>query len=302
MKATKTLQKYISQSLLGIFIMCFTASCAKQDAAQYDDPNISTDEIVALHQTMNEKHGLTTSYFASIALANDEYDKAYKLYYQECAKGSTIDCLNAYYIGEERALAEYNSQIFARQLAKSIQQNLKACKNDISLGCVNTFFAFEALDDNEEFLTNTIFPVLEKINDEHIADKTLNLTQKECEDDDGTSCFYHARVLRVIDNYADVEYYIDKGLKLGYALAPFVQLPLQSPQTIGYFKESCQLNEALSCRYVGYWLDKYENDQAHAKSFYQKACKLGLESACIESHKSPQIPKDELGSPVIPRR
>lgn len=296
------LQKYISQSLLGIFIICFITACMQQNTAQHDDSNINTDGIVALHQTMNEKHGLTTSYFASIALANDEYDKAYKLYYQECEKGSTIDCLNAYYIGEERALTDYNSQAFAKQLAKSIQQSLKACKNNISLGCVNTFFAFEALDDNEEFLTDTISSVLEKVNDEHIADKTLNLTQKECESNDATSCFYHARVLRVIDNYADVEYYIDKGLDLGYALAPFVRLPLQSPQTIGYFKRSCELNEALSCRYVGYWLDKYENDQTHAKGFYQKACKLGLESACIEANRPSQIQKDELGSPIVPRR
>ncbi|RDU61202.1 sel1 repeat family protein [Helicobacter sp. MIT 14-3879] len=301
MKTLEIFKKAIYPFLLGIFLICFVTACATKDEAKLNEDKISINKMIALHEDMNKKHGLTTSYSANIAVANDEYDKAYKLYYNECRNGSTIDCLNAYYIGEERALEEYNSQIFARQLAISVKQSLKACKSNVSLGCVNVFFAFEALDDNDEFITNAISPVLEGVNDERIVDKTLNLTKKECKNDDATSCFYRARVLRVIDNYADVEYYIDKGLELGYAIAPFVRLPSQSLQNIGYFKRSCALNEALSCRYVAHWLDKYENDYTRAKEFYQKACKLGLESACVESSKG-KAQVDELGSPVIKRR
>ncbi|STQ86135.1 hypothetical protein LS73_007610 [Helicobacter muridarum] len=303
MSTKKKLIGYASQSLLGIFIMFFAVACFKQNTPQHqDDAELDTSEITKLHQEMNEKNGLTNGYFASIAVANDEYDKAYKIYYEECKKGSTISCLDAYFIGEERGLEEYNSEMFTKDLEASVKRSLKACNENISLGCVNTFFAFESLDENDEFLREILYPILEKVNDEHITDKALNLTKKECENDDATSCFYHARILRSIDSYADVDYLVDKNLNLGYALAPFVLLQQQAPQNLAYFKRACDIDEAVSCRYVGYWLEKYENDLSGAKQFYKKACDLGLEQSCIDASKPATQKKDELGAPVVPRR
>lgn len=294
----------ISISIFSFLLTLLFIACAGVSHDKENEKESGGGEITALHEQMNAKHGMTASYYANIAIADEEYDKAYMLHYQECKAGSVIECLNAYYIGEERALSNYDSAEFARRLTESIMQSGKACKKNESLGCVNLFFAFEALDDNNEFLKQIIMPYVENYNDEMIADKALSLTKKECVKDDATSCFFHARMLRIIDHYADVDYFVTKGLDLGYAIAPFVRLPMQSPQTIDYFKRSCALNEALSCRYVAYWFDKYENNKALAKSFYQKSCKLGLQSACGDARKTSTTPQevDEVGAPVIKRR
>lgn len=287
------------------FLMAlFFSACAGIFGSKASDKEALANEIRALHEAMNAKHGMTSGYYANVAVADEEYDKAYSLHYQECKAGSVIECLNAYYVGEDRALSNYDSTEFAKNLTDSITKNAKACKKDESLGCVNLFFAFEALDDNNEFLKQIIAPFLEDYNDEMIADKALSLTKKECEKDDATSCFFHARMLRIIDHYADVDYFVTKGLDLGYAIAPFVRLPMQSPQTIDYFKRSCLLNEALSCRYVAYWFDKYENNKTLAKNFYQKSCKLGLQIACDEMRKTSNVSQDvdEVGAPVMKRR
>ena len=284
------------------FLFFFMVSCASKSAVVAEDDDISYDGIVALHKDMNDKRGLGSTYHASVAVANEEYDVAYRLYHRECISGSTMDCLSAYFIGEERALSEYNSEAFAELLATSIRRSLRACKDGVSLGCVNVFFAFEAMDDEGSFLYSVISPVLENVDDESIADKTMKLTKKECDEDDATSCFYHSKVLRAMDPYANVDPFIEKGLELGYALSPFVRLPLQSPQTVEYFKQSCGLDEALSCRYVGHWLDKYDNDQENAKIYYKKACDLGLESACMDSSRPTHEAIDEVGAPVLKPR
>lgn len=289
--------KFVIIIFLYSFISLLFVACVQSPKKTED-----TSGIVALHDDMNKKHGKTPSYYANLAVADGDYDKAYGLYYQECRQGSVIACLNAYYIGEERSLTAYDSVAFGNQLAKSIRQSIEACKHNISLGCVNLFFAFETLDDDDEFVKNIVMPNLKGHNDEQIADKAINMTKKECQQDDAASCFFHARILRTIDHYADVEYFIDKGLDLGFVLAPFVRLPMQSPQTIDYFKRSCVLNEALSCRYVAYWFDNYENNSTRAKEFYKKACSLGLSTACDESRKPLYIQTDELGSPIINRR
>lgn len=297
--------KKVSVNIFAFLMALLLIACAGNSNVDKDDDKEGVaEEIAALHAEMNKLHGKTSGYYANVAIADEEYDKAYGLHYKECKLGSVIECLNAYYIGEERALSNYDSAEFAEDLTKSIVKNGKACKKGESLGCVNLFFAFEALDDNNEFLKQIIAPSLKHYNDEMIVDKALNLTKKECERDDATSCFFHARMLRIIDHYADVDYFVTKGLDLGYAIAPFVRLPMQSPQTIDYFKRSCALNEAMSCRYVAYWFDKYENNKNLAKSFYQKSCKLGLQVACDEMGKTskaaPQV--DEVGAPVIKRR
>lgn len=285
-------------------IALFLSACTGIFGNKTNENESSIDEITNLHKVMNEKHGMTSGYYANIAIADEEYDRAYALHYQECKAGSVIECLNAYYVGEERALSNYDSAEFAKNLTESITKNAKACKKDESLGCVNLFFAFEALDDNNDFLKQIIVPYLRGYNDELIADKALNLTKKECAKDDATSCFFYARMLRIMDHYADVDFYVTKGLDLGYAIAPFVRLPMQSPQTIDYFKRSCALNEALSCRYVAYWFDKYENNKALAKSFYQKSCKLGLQVACDEMRNPSKTSQevDEVGAPVVKHR
>ncbi len=284
-------------------IIAFLFACASNNVGNTDGSGEHLDDLTLLHKAMNAKHGRTDSYYANLAVADGDYDRAYVLHQKECVQGSVIECLNAYYVGEERALSNYDSMNFAQQLVNSVEISYKACKRNESLGCVNLFFAFEALDDNNEFIKSIIAPSLEHYNDEIIADKALKLTKKECESDDATSCFFHARMLRIIDHYADVEYFVNKSLDLGYILAPFVRLPMQSPQTISYFKRSCALNEALSCRYVAYWLEKYENNKALAKEFYQKSCKLGLQSACDEMRKVKSGDKvDEVGSPIINRR
>ena len=291
-------------NIFPFLIALFFSACASVSSNNKNEKEVGADEITALHGTMNSKHGMTSGYYANVAVADEEYNKAYSLHYQECKAGSVIECLNAYYVGEERALSNYDSTEFAKNLTDSIAKNAKACKKNESLGCVNLFFAFEALDDNNEFLKQIITPYLEDYNDETIVDKALSLTKKECEKDDATSCFFHARMLRIIDHYADVDYFVTKGLDLGYAIAPFVRLPMQSPQTIDYFKRSCALNEALSCRYVAYWFEKYENNKTLAKNFYQKSCKLGLQVACDEMRKSSKATQevDEVGAPVIKRR
>ena len=46
----------------------------------------------------------TSGYYANVAIADEEYDKAYGLHYKECKLGSVIECLNAYYIGEEKGI------------------------------------------------------------------------------------------------------------------------------------------------------------------------------------------------------
>ncbi|MWV62980.1 hypothetical protein DCO58_01300 [Helicobacter saguini] len=259
--------------------------------------------IVQLHKEMNDKKGKTSSYFASIAVANEDYDKAYGLYYIECKMGSVVACLNAYYIGEERALSAYDSAAFARDLDKSIKQSISACSDNESMGCANVFFAFDALNDDDDFITDVVSTSLKGQNNDKIMDKALYLTQEECDKNDATSCFLYARMSRSIDNYADVDSYINKGLDSGYVLAPFVHLPVQSPQTIDYFQRACTLNEALSCNYVAYWFDKYERDTKRAREFYKKACTLGVDSACLENKIESNKPKtDELGAPVLNRR
>lgn len=294
----------LQSNIFSFFVALFFVACASHSTTTNNkDDNDGFESIVAMHKQMNAKHGMTAGYYANIALADEEYDKAYQLHYKDCINGSVIECLNAYYVGEERALSNYDSAKFAEDLVKSIQQSTKACKKDESLGCVNLFFAFEALDDNNEFLKGIILPHVKDLNDELIVDKAFNLTKKECANDDATSCFYYARMLRIIDHYADVDYYVSKGLDLGYVLAPFVRLPMQSPQTIDYFKRACALSEALSCRYVAYWFDKYENNKSLAKDFYQKSCKLGLQSGCDEGRKSKEEAEvDEVGAPVIKHR
>lgn len=257
--------------------------------------------ITNLHKELNEKHGKTASYFANIAIANEDYDKAYKLLHNECLVGSVLACLNAYYIGEERALSEYDSVQFARELQESIKKSASACNGGESLGCVNVFFAFDALNDNDAFITNSTSGILNSLNNDSVMDKALNLTKRECASDDATSCFYYARMLRSMDTYADVENYVNKALDLGFVLAPFVHLPTQSPLTIDYFKRACALDEALSCRYAAFWFDKYEGDSRSAKQYYAKSCKLGIESSCTETHKT-QGSLDETGSPNINRR
>lgn len=297
--------KRINVTIFAVLIALLLVACAGKSSVDNDsDKEDAVEEIAALHANMNKLHGMTPGYYANIAIADEEYDKAYGLHYKECKLGSVIECLNAYYVGEERALSNYDSIDFAKQLTESIAKNAKACKKGESLGCVNLFFAFEALDDNNEFLKQFIAPSLKNHNDEIIVDKALNLTKKECEKDDATSCFFHARMLRIIDHYADVDYFVTKGLDLGYAIAPFVRLPMQSPQTIDYFKRSCALNEAMSCRYVAYWFDKYENNKSLAKNFYQKSCKLGLQVACDEMNKASKNTQkvDEVGAPIIKRR
>lgn len=291
---------FIITSAIFSFVFCFIIACGNNNEIT---PNTheNIDGLIQLHEAMNTKHGKTQSYYANLAIADGDYDKAYSLRYQECKQGSVIECLNAYYAGEERALPAYDSVVFARQLAKSIRQSLYACKQNVSFGCVNVFFAFEALDDDDDFIKNIIETTLKGHNDEMIADKALKLTKKECENNDAASCFFYARISRIIDNYADVKYYINKGLDLGYVLAPFVQLPIQSPQTLDYFKRSCSLNEALSCRYIGYWYEKYVNDKKNARVFYQKACKLGIASSCDNARKPLQVQVDEVGSPVLNR-
>lgn len=259
--------------------------------------------ISTLHQEMNEKKGKTSSYFASISVANGDYDRAYSAYYVECKMGSVIACLNAYYIGEERALSAYDSAAFARDLDTSIQKSIVACDKGESLGCANVFFAFDTLNDNDEFITGVVSASLAGQNNDRFVDKALSMTQKECKANDATSCFLYARMMRSIDNYADVDSIINQGLDLGFVLAPFVYLPTQSPQTINYFQRACTLDEALSCNYVAYWFDKYERDNKRAKEFYKKACGLGVASACDEGKKSTkEIETDEIGAPVLNRR
>ena len=267
--------------------------------AKKKEPKEDITPIVELHQKMNEKHGKTASYYANLYVADGEYDKAYKYYMDECKLGSVMSCLNAYYIGEERALAMYDSPAFVEALQKSIRVSIAACKQGESLGCANVFFAFDALNDENDFITNAVQESVDGFNNESLVDKALKLTKQECGNDDATSCFLYARMQRSIDNYMDVEEYIDKGLDLGYVLAPFVHLPMQSPQTINYFKRSCSLNEALSCKYVAYWFDKYENDTIRANEFYKKACNLGLNSACDNARKSKKAKLDEMGSPTL---
>lgn len=296
--------------IFGVFSLLmalFFSACAVVSSNKADDgesKESAVNEIKALHNAMNARHGMTPGYYANIAVADEDYDKAYLLHDKECKAGSTIECLNAYYVGEERALSNYDSTEFAKNLVDSIAKNAKACSKDESLGCVNLFFAFEAMDDSDDFLKQVMSPYLKDYSDGMTTDKALNLTKKECEKDDATSCFFYARILRIIDHYADVDYFVTKGLDLGYAIAPFVRLPMQSPQTIDYFKRSCALNEALSCRYVAYWFDKYENNKTLAKNFYQKSCKLGLQVACDEANKSQKAQQDvdEMGAPVVRRR
>lgn len=280
-------------------VVALFAACAGNVANNEFKQDYSS--ITNLHKEMNEKHGKTSSYFANVAVANEDYDKAYKLLHDECLQGGVLACLNAYYIGEERALSEYDSVKFARELQDSIKKSAAACSGGESLGCVNVFFAFDALNDNDNFITNSTYDILSQLNNDSIVDKALSMTKKECASDDAASCFYYARMVRSMDSYADVESYIDKGLDLGFVLAPFVHLPTQSPLTIDYFKRACALDEALSCRYAAYWFDKYEGDSRSAKQFYAKACKLGIESSCSDSRKN-KAPLDETGSPSINRR
>lgn len=280
-------------------IAIFFISCASKNAETTINEDFSG--IVALHKEMNDKHGKTSSYFANLAIANENYDQAYSLLYKECKVGSTMACLNAYYIGEERALSEYDSQSVARDLQSSVRKGISACSNNESLGCVNVFFAFDALNDNDDFVTSNISSILNTQNNDRIIDKALNLTKQECANNDATSCFYHARILRSMDNYANVEEYINKGLDLGYVLSPFVYLQTQSPLNVDYFKRACSIDEALSCRYVAYWFDKYEGDSKRAAQFYKKACSLGIDSVCTENKKQKsQI--DEVGAPSLQRR
>lgn len=286
-----------------LFLCCVAVyvGCAGNKVS--NDKNIDYSALVNLHKEMNEKHGKTSSYFASIALANEDYDKAYGLYYNECKMGSVIACLNTYYIGEERALTAYDSVAFARDLESSVEKSLAACRNNESIGCVNAFFAFDTLNDDVTFITNVTSLALEGQNNDSIMDKALNLTKKECQNDDATSCFLYSRMLRNIDNYADVDFYINKELDLGYVLAPFVNLPTQSPQSIAYFQRACTLDEALSCNYLAYWFDKYERDSKRAKEFYQKACNLGINNACLDTKKSSKTKElDEVGAPVLNKR
>ncbi|WP_245945681.1 SEL1-like repeat protein [Helicobacter didelphidarum] len=288
--------------LCGFFLLFFLACTSNSNPKHSQETDNDISGIIQLHKNMNEKHGKTDGYYANLAVADGDYDKSYQLHYQECKLGSVIGCLNAYYIGEERSLRAYDSDSFAIEFDNSIHKSIHACKKNESLGCVNLFFAFDVLNDDDEFVKNIATEALDGHNNDMIVDKALNMTKKECEQDDATSCFFHARMLRIMDSYADVEYYIDKGLDLSYVLAPFVRLPMQSPQTIDYFKRSCALNEALSCRYVAYWFDKYEDDTLKGKQFYKKACNLGLNSACEEATKPVRVQTDELGSPVINRR
>lgn len=295
--------KKISVNIFTFLMSLLLIACVGKFKMDNKQDKEDLEQISALHADMNRLHGRTPGYYANIAIADEEYDKAYSLHYKECKLGSVIECLNAYYVGEERALSNYDSIEFSKQLTESIVKNGKACKRGESLGCVNLFFAFEVLDDDNEFLKQIILPYLQDYNDEEIVDKALKLTKKECDKNDATSCFFHARMLRIMDHYADVDYFVTKGLDLGYVIAPFVRLPMQSLQTIDYFKRSCAMNEALSCRYVAYWFDNYENNKNLAKNFYQKSCKLGLQAACYDMKASKNTQKvDEVGSPTIKRR
>lgn len=292
-------------SCIKLVIICgvitlFAGCAANSSVDNYLDEDFSG--IVNLHKEMNEKHGKTSSYFASIAIADGDYDKGYGLYYKECKEGSVIACLNAYYVGEERSLAMYDSSAVARDLDKSVRQSIAACQNNESLGCVNVFFAFDTLNDDNTFISNITSAVLEGRNNDAYVDKALNMTKKECQQGDATSCFYHARMLRSMDEYTNVDSLIETGLDLGYVLAPFVRLPMQSPQTIDYFKRACALDEAISCRYMGYWFDAYEGDKAKSREYYKKSCKLGLSSACDDEKATNKVKTDEVGAPVLNRR
>lgn len=280
-------------------LLIYGCSATKTSAVR-NNPHYT--ELSNMHTELNEKHGRTNSYYATLAAADGYYEKAYALHYKGCKRGSVIECLNTYYVGRYRSLSAYDSKAFANDLKESLDRSLSACDRDISYGCANVFFAFEALNDDDDFISSIITPELSKYSDERIANKALNLTQKECDNNDATSCFLYATILRTMDNYADIGALLQKELKLGYVLAPLILIN-SGAKNIDYFQSICDLDEPLSCRYAAFLFEKYEKDTKSAIKYHKKACSLGMSSSCDDINRIENAnKKDETGSPVIERR